>query len=131
MRFSQPPICSSQQIWHRYQALSKKSAPKEYSGWHRHYGIVAKMKFNKSQVILQVAISVGVVKLRVPADVAVIGFDNISHIAEGLQPALTTMQLPHYEMGRWAVQYLMDNRGKELEPVQAALPCPLVRRESV
>lgn len=45
--------------------------------------------------------------------------------------ALTTMQLPHYEMGRWAVQYLMGNRGKDLEPVQVALPCPLVRGESV
>ena len=69
--------------------------------------------------------------LRVPEDVAVIGFDNIAHIAEGLLPALTTMQLPHYEMGKWAVQYLMDNRGRALEAVQMALPCPLVRRESV
>ena len=66
--------------------------------------------------------------LRVPEDVAVIGFDNIAHIAEGLLPALTTIQLPHYEMGRWAVQYLMDGRG---EPQQVALPCPLVARESV
>ena len=69
--------------------------------------------------------------LAVPEDVAVIGFDNIAHIAGGLLPALTTMQLPHYEMGRWAVQYLMGNRGKDLAPVQVALPCPLVRRESV
>ncbi len=69
--------------------------------------------------------------LRVPQDVAVIGFDNIAHIAENLLPALTTMQLPHYEMGKWAVQYLLDNRGQALEPVQMALACPLVRRASV
>ena len=69
--------------------------------------------------------------LRVPADVAVIGFDNIAHIAEGLLPALTTIQLPHYEMGRWAVQYLMDRAQGEGEPPQVALPCPLVARESV
>lgn len=69
--------------------------------------------------------------LRVPADVAVIGFDNIAHIAEGLLPALTTMQLPHYAMGKWAAQFLMDQRGHALEPLQVALPCPLVRRESV
>ena len=69
--------------------------------------------------------------LSVPGDVAVIGFDNIAHIAEGLLPALTTMQLPHYAMGKWAVQYLMDNRGRQLEPLQMALPCPLVARESV
>ncbi|MYI40807.1 MAG: hypothetical protein F4063_02325 [Chloroflexi bacterium] len=69
--------------------------------------------------------------LRVPADVAVIGFDNIAHISEGLLPPLTTMQLPHYEMGRWAARYLMQNRGCALKPVQVALPCPLVRRGSV
>lgn len=69
--------------------------------------------------------------LRVPDDVAVIGFDNIAHISEGLLPPLTTMQLPHYEMGRWAARYLMQNRGSALQPVQVALPCPLVRRGSV
>ncbi len=69
--------------------------------------------------------------LRVPDDVAVIGFDNIIHIADGLLPGLTTMQLPHYEMGRWAVQYLIDNRGRALEPLQQELPCPLVARGSV
>ena len=69
--------------------------------------------------------------LSVPADVAVIGFDNIAHIAEGLLPALTTMQLPHYEMGKWAVQYLIENQGRAMAPAQVALPCPLVRRESV
>ncbi len=69
--------------------------------------------------------------LRVPQDVAVIGYDNIAHIAEGLLPTLTTMQLPHYEMGKWAVQYLIENRGRTMEPLQVALPCPLVARESV
>ncbi len=69
--------------------------------------------------------------LRVPADIAVIGFDNITHIAEGLLPKLTTMQLPHYEMGKWAVQYLIDHRGRTMEPLQVALPCPLVARDSV
>jgi len=69
--------------------------------------------------------------LRVPQDVAVVGFDNLIDIAEGLLPALTTIQLPHYEMGKWAVQYLMDGRGHSLEPLQQRLPCPLVQRDSV
>ena len=69
--------------------------------------------------------------LDVPQDVAVIGFDNIAHIAEGLLPPRTTMQLPHYEMGKWAVQYLIDNQGRDMQPAQVALPCPLVARESV
>jgi LacI family transcriptional regulator len=69
--------------------------------------------------------------LRIPADVAVIGYDNQEIIAAHLRPALTTVQLPHYEMGRWAVQYLL-RAGETAEqlPEQAVLPCPLVERES-
>lgn len=44
--------------------------------------------------------------IRIPNDVAVIGFDNHIEFAEYLWPPLTTMQLPHYEMGKWAVEYL-------------------------
>ncbi len=45
--------------------------------------------------------------LRIPQDVAVIGFDNQELIAANLHPGLTTMQLPHYEMGIWAVEHLL------------------------
>ena len=68
-------------------------------------------------------------KLRIPQDVAVIGFDNIVDIAAGLLPSLTTIQLPHYEMGKWAVQHLMDS-SKPLNGLEQ-LPCPLVPRASV
>ncbi|MFG6199668.1 LacI family DNA-binding transcriptional regulator [Nonomuraea sp. JJY05] len=73
--------------------------------------------------------------LRIPADVSVVGFDNQEYIADGLYPALTTLQLPHYEMGAWAVDRLMEliddpARKTGLVPVRT-LPCPLVRRSSV
>lgn len=51
--------------------------------------------------------------MRVPDDVAVIGYDSIRHTAEGLLPALTAMQLPHYELGKWAAQYLIENQGSD------------------
>lgn len=71
--------------------------------------------------------------LHVPDDVAVIGFDNILNITEGLLPALTTVQLPHYEMGKWAVEYLLNQIGKTPtdDPIQEELNCPLVERDSV
>src|SRR5687767_11646094 len=45
--------------------------------------------------------------LRIPDDVAVMGFDNQEIIAVHLYPSLSTMELPHYEMGSWAAQHLL------------------------
>lgn len=39
----------------------------------------------------------------------VMGFDNEQLIAAHLYPPLSTMQLPHYEMGEWAVNYLIEH----------------------
>jgi LacI family transcriptional regulator len=71
--------------------------------------------------------------LRIPEDLSVVGFDNQELIAEGLRPVLTTVSLPHYEMGAWAVETLIAQiEGRELEdPRQVALSCPLVPRNSV
>lgn len=69
--------------------------------------------------------------LRVPDDVAVMGFDNHIEFAEYVWPPLTTMQLPHYEMGRWAVEYLAQNTKTHGPPIQHMIECPLVERESV
>lgn len=69
--------------------------------------------------------------LRIPDDVAVVGFDNQLDIAQGLWPPLTTVQLPHYEMGKWAVEYLMSARTANVEPPQHRLDCALVEREFV
>lgn len=68
--------------------------------------------------------------LRIPDDVAVIGFDNQEVIAGQLRPGLTTMQLPHEAMGRWAVERIFAAAGA-LQPVQRLEPCPLVERGSV
>jgi LacI family transcriptional regulator len=74
--------------------------------------------------------------LRIPEDLSVVGFDNQLLLAEGLYPALTTVALPHYEMGAWAVDALialLDGRPVVADGVSfpVALPCPLVRRSSV
>jgi LacI family transcriptional regulator len=71
--------------------------------------------------------------LSIPADVAVVGFDNHELIATSVRPELTTIELPHYAMGQWAVEHLLaDPAGGSFEPdtEQRKLPCPLVIRES-
>lgn len=68
--------------------------------------------------------------IRIPQDVAVMGFDNHVEFAEYLWPPLTTMQLPHYEMGRWAVEHLMQANESGQPPIQHMIECPLVERRS-
>jgi LacI family transcriptional regulator len=71
---------------------------------------------------------------RIPDDVAVIGFDNYELISANLYPELTTMQLPHYEMGKWAMETVLQisqsTEEKGSSP-QRMLPCPLVMRNSL
>lgn len=66
--------------------------------------------------------------LRIPDDVSVIGFDNQEVIAAYLNPPLSTMALPHYEMGQWAVNHLLSETS---DKVQQLMPCPFIPRASV
>ncbi|ADX73275.1 transcriptional regulator [Pseudarthrobacter phenanthrenivorans Sphe3] len=70
--------------------------------------------------------------LGIPDDLSIVGVDNLELIADALWPGLSTMALPHYEMGRWAVLKLLN----ELEDPGTArmhekIACPLVERHSV
>lgn len=71
--------------------------------------------------------------LAIPQDVAVIGFDNLELIATQLNPPLTTLALPHYEMGQWAVEYVINNADRSVDgaPPQHTIRCRLVERASV
>jgi LacI family transcriptional regulator len=70
--------------------------------------------------------------LSIPEDVAVVGFDNQELIADHLYPPLTTMELPHYQMGQWAVNHLLGlvEEPEAASTVQQKLPCPLIERLS-
>lgn len=69
----------------------------------------------------------------IPDDVAVIGFDNHELIAAQLYPPLTSLELPHYAMGQWAVQYLIDHADLPVQPapLQHTIPCRLIERSSI
>lgn len=59
--------------------------------------------------------------------IAVMGYDD-QEIAQHLSPALSTVLLPHREMGQWCGEILLS--GDALKPDQVRLECPLVLRES-
>lgn len=62
----------------------------------------------------------------VPADVSIVGFDNREVIAAHMRPPLTTVALPYYEMGRWAIEALHHRNA-----VGGQFACNLVSRDSV
>jgi LacI family transcriptional regulator len=69
--------------------------------------------------------------LSIPEDVAVIGFDD-REIAQFTRPPLTTLVLPHYEMGALAAEYLIDHAaGLPARPAQMKVECPIVERASI
>ncbi|MPY98754.1 MAG: LacI family DNA-binding transcriptional regulator [Actinophytocola sp.] len=65
--------------------------------------------------------------LRVPDDVSVVSFDD-SDLASWLQPSLTSVALPHYELGRTAVATLLDGTS---ERRLVTVPMPLRSRDSI
>ena len=71
--------------------------------------------------------------LAVPADCSVVGVDDLEIVADALEPGLTTIALPHREMGRWGMTTLLDRI--EVASTDAAptvlLACELVVRGSV
>lgn len=69
--------------------------------------------------------------LDIPHDIAIVGFDNQELIATQLDPPLTTVALPHYELGQWAVKYLLQSDDTDASPIQQTIVCPLIERDSV
>jgi LacI family transcriptional regulator len=73
--------------------------------------------------------------LRVPADVSVVSFDDDA-IASWVRPGLTSIAIPHYDLGRTAVDVLFDEIDRdrdegEHEARVHRVPMPVRGRESV
>jgi LacI family transcriptional regulator len=69
--------------------------------------------------------------LRIPEDVAVMGYDD-RELAQHLHPPLTTVLLPHFEMGSIAAEILLDAAaGSPARPRQIKVECPIIMRKSV
>lgn len=85
--------------------------------------------------------------LEVGKDISVIGVDNHQVLAETLSPHLTTVELPHYEMGCWGTRKLIslledfdvdevappqtNAKLPRLDALRAKVECTLIEKESV
>lgn len=70
-------------------------------------------------------------KLRVPEDLAVMGFDDL-FFASSRSIQLSTIRIPRYELGKQATERLMERMNKtvKLEPIEVVLPVELIIRRS-
>lgn len=83
------------------------------------------------------ATAIGIVRaiqeagLSVPQDISVIGFDDTA-FAAFLQPPLTTMRIEREELGKLAVQRLLQRKQEPaLTPIRVELRSRLIERQSV
>jgi LacI family transcriptional regulator len=69
-------------------------------------------------------------RVRVPAEVAVTGFDDIA-VARHVRPPLTTVRQPMRELGERSVRLLLDRLASPEAPRRSLiLPTELVQRRS-
>lgn len=69
-------------------------------------------------------------KLSIPGDVSVIGYDD-DEIARHISPPLTTMNLADRAMGRWAIDQLFHGSLTPNRHPLTKLECELIERESI
>lgn len=80
----------------------------------------------------------GMAGVDVPRELSVIGFDDEDFFAETLTPPLTTIALPHEQMGEWAITALLQQIDPEAgaatdapEGHRVFSTCPLIERTTV
>jgi len=69
---------------------------------------------------------------KIPDNIAIVGFSN-NPISSMIEPALTTIEQPAYDVGKTAANVLIDlirNRGREIKPRTIVLKTKLIVRDS-
>jgi len=83
------------------------------------------------EMAMQVYNAAAQLGLSIPSQLSVVGFDDHRLFSEGLRPALTTVALPYVQMGRLAVEVVLDAQGPTAPPPKVTLvEGPLIVRQS-
>ena len=123
MRDHQLSFAVTESIWlwepeHGYEAM-KKILKRKGSAVRSILALNDRLAFGAHQALTEAGLSV-------PDDVSIVSFDN-DEIAAYMRPGLTTIALPHEQMGRTAVEVLLyhDRSGEIL------VPMPIIERDSI
>lgn len=109
----------------RARSLVRPTVERWFEGARKPDAIVC----GNDRIAMEVYNALARLSLRIPQDVAVIGFDNQVDIATRLDPPLTTMALPHREIGRLAGDIVT---GRKAWPEGITkIPFRLIERSSV
>ena len=82
---------------------------------------------SKDEFALQAMGAAARLGLRIPEDLSLIGYDDVQVLAATMRPALTTIRLPYFELGRLAAETVLNGSPK---PGRHRVGCPLVERQS-
>lgn len=128
--------------WSRTLAEAGRVTNRVISGdWSTRSGYAAGQEIAQNAAITAVFVAndqmaLGVVKaladagIRVPEDVSVVGFDDVPE-SQYYQPALTTVRLDFEEVGRLAVDRILDlMRGGQAGPLPRVSPALIVRQST-
>lgn len=80
------------------------------------------------QMALGAILALHEIGLRVPDDVSIVGYDDQEKFAGSMHPRLTTVRLPHYEIGRRAADVIMGEPAAK--PLTETVSCDLILRDS-
>lgn len=87
------------------------------------------------QMAMGVAQAAAALGLDIPGDVSLVGVDDLEIVADALEPGLTTVALPHRELGAWGMRVLLGLLDGAAVGADVAAPtflaCELVERASV
>lgn len=107
------------------------------SGWRDPAGVAAALERDRPDAVIAYDDKLALALLdalrrtdvRVPADMAVVGFDGIAMSSQS-HPRLTTVVVPSADLGRRAVEMLLASLRDGTSPASQVLPVRLLERES-
>lgn len=100
-------------------AVMKRMLKKHGRGIRAVLALNDRLAFGASQALAEAG-------LRIPEDVSIVSFDN-DELASYMRPGLTTIALPHEQMGRAAIEALLDRS----QSGEILIPMPVIERASI